>query len=83
MNQRCSKELTPAKSTTRVDPAHAIITEIMGFECKHPEIAICRRATEGIITRCGGIVAPVGNLLNLVTREVIALEADFPTVTGV
>ncbi|ADF63728.1 hypothetical protein ECL_04195 [Enterobacter cloacae subsp. cloacae ATCC 13047] len=55
----------------------------MGFECKHPEIAICRRATEGIITRCGGIVAPVGNLLNLVTREVIALEADFPTVTGV
>lgn len=41
------------------DEARAIIAEGRELERKHPVIAIWRIATEGSITRRGGIVAPV------------------------
>lgn len=39
--------------------SRAIIAEGKALEWKHPVNAIWRIATEGNITRCGGIVAPV------------------------
>ncbi|WP_150145188.1 hypothetical protein [Enterobacter bugandensis] len=109
MDQQYSNELTPeivaelemspftAEEIAAMDQdSRAIIAEGKALEWKHPVNAIWRIATEGNITRCGGIVAPVDSLLDngdeiistpqrhtyLVTREGITSGADFLTVTG-
>ncbi|ELQ3994698.1 PAAR domain-containing protein [Enterobacter bugandensis] len=72
MDQQYSNELTPeivaelemspftAEEIAAMDQdSRAIIAEEKALEWKHPVNAIWRIATEGNITRCGGIVAPV------------------------
>ena len=72
MNQQYTNELTPEILTgleaspftaeeiaAMDDDAHAIIAEGRDLKRNHPVNAIWRIATEGSITRRGGIVAPV------------------------
>lgn len=72
MNQQYTNELTPEikaqldtspftaeEIAAMDDEARAIIAEGRELERKHPVIAILRIATEGSVTRHGGIVAPL------------------------